>query len=66
MVIVHMLTWQLVFILIPDIRQLCGTRVSTMDFALSQGSGNAALLLYMIILYISAGRFWPGRSKALS
>lgn len=66
MVIVHMLIWQLVFILIPDIRQLCGTRVSTMDFVLSQGSGNAALFLYMIILYISAGRFWPGRSKALS
>ena len=44
----HMLTWQLVFVLIPDIRQALGASVSTWDFVLSQGSGNAALAIWML------------------
>ena len=47
---------QLVFVLIPDIRQLLGAEVSTWDFVLSQGSGNAALCIWM-----AANAVWAGR-----
>ena len=47
MFVFHMLTWQLLFMLIPDVRQALGAEVSTWDFVLSQGSGNAALLIWM-------------------
>ena len=50
--------WQLVFMLIPDIRQACGAAVSTWDFILSQGSGNAALLIWM-----AANAVWAGRQR---
>ena len=55
----HLLTWQVVLVLIPDIRQLCGAGVSTWDFVLSQGSGNAALCIWMLANAIWAG----GQSK---
>ena len=45
---VHMIVFQILFVLIPDIRQLCGAAISTWDFVLSQGSGNAALMLWML------------------
>ena len=48
MFVFHLLVWQIVFVLIPDVRQLCGADVSTWDFVLSQGSGNAALCIWMI------------------
>lgn len=44
----HMLVFQLVFALIPDIRQALGAEISTWDFVLSQGSGNAALCIWML------------------
>ena len=47
MFVFHMPTWQIIFVLIPDIRKLAGAEVSTMDFVLSQDSGNAALLIWM-------------------
>ena len=50
------LVWQLLFILIPDVRQLCGAEVSTWDFVLSQGSGNAALLIWMLANAVWAQR----------
>ncbi|MEI3085267.1 MAG: hypothetical protein V8S87_04290 [Oscillospiraceae bacterium] len=56
MLIFHQLVWQLVFVLIPDIRQLLGAEVSTWDFVLSQGSGNAALCIWM-----AANAVWAGR-----
>ena len=40
----------------PDIRQLLGAEVSTWDFVLSQGSGNAALCIWM-----TANAVWAGR-----
>ena len=46
MFVFHMPTWQIIFALIPDIRKLAGAEVSTMDFVLSQDSGNAALLIW--------------------
>lgn len=52
----HILTWQLILMLIPDVRQLLGCAVSTWDFVLSQGSGNAALLVWM-----TANALWAGR-----
>ena len=44
----HMIVFQVIFVLIPDIRQALGADVSTWDFVLSQGSGNAALCIWMI------------------
>lgn len=55
MFVFHVIVWQLVFVLIPDIRQALGTPVSTWDFVLSQGSGNAALCIWMI-----ANAMWAG------
>lgn len=45
---VHMLVFQIIFVLIPDIRQALGAAVSTWDFVLSQGSGNASLCIWML------------------
>ncbi len=56
MLVFHLLVWETVLILIPDIRQLLGAPVSTWDFVLSQGSGNAALALWM-----AANAIWAGR-----
>ena len=53
---VHMLVWQIVFVLIPDIRQALGAEISTWDFVLSQGSGNAALFIRMMINAVWAAR----------
>lgn len=55
------LVWQMVFLLIPDVRQLCGAKISTWDFVLSQGSGNAALLIWML-----ANAVWARRQAAQS
>lgn len=43
-----MIVFQIVLVLIPDIRQALGAEISTWDFVLSQGSGNAALCIWMI------------------
>ena len=56
MAAVHMLVFQLVFMLIPDIRQALGAAVSTWDFVLSQGSGNAALCIWMLENAVWASR----------
>ena len=44
----HMLVFQILFAGIPDLRQALGCGVCTWDFVLSQGSGNAALLIWML------------------
>ncbi len=54
----HMVVFQIVFVLIPDIRQALGADISTWDFVLSQGSGNAALCIWM-----AANAVWAGRQK---
>ena len=59
MFVFHMPTWQIIFALIPDIRKLAGAEVSTMDFVLSQDSGNAALLIWMTANAIWAGAEHP-------
>lgn len=58
MICVRMLVWQIVFVLVPDIRQALGAEVSTWDFVLSQGSGSAALLIWM-----AANAVWARRGK---
>ncbi len=60
MTVFHILVWQIVFAGIPDIRQALGAPISTWDFVLSQGSGNAALMLWMI-----ANAVWAYHRKAL-
>lgn len=45
----HMIIFQVVFVLIPDIRQAFGASISMWDFVLSQGSGNAALCIWMLV-----------------
>ncbi len=54
----HMVVFQIVLVLIPDIRQALGAEISTWDFVLSQGSGNGALCLWML-----ANAVWAGRSE---
>ena len=56
----HMIVFQIVFVLIPDLRQALGAEISTWDFVLSQGSGNAALCIWMI-----ANAVWAGRQKKI-
>ena len=56
MFFVHMIVWQILFVLIPDVRQMLGAEISTWDFVLSLGSGNAALLLWMVENAVWAGR----------
>ncbi len=53
---VHMIVFQIIFALIPDIRQALGADISTWDFVLSQGSGNAALCIWML-----GNAAWAGR-----
>ena len=60
MALVHMLVWQIVFAGIPDLRQALGAEISTWDFVLSQGSGNAALLLWMLASALCADRTVKG------
>ena len=47
MFVFHVLVWQTILVLIPDIRQLLGAKISTWDFVCSQGSGNASLCIWM-------------------
>lgn len=56
MLVFHVLVWQTVLVLIPDIRQLLGAKISTWDFVCSQGSGNASLCIWM-----AANAIWAGR-----
>ena len=58
MLALHIIVLQIVLILIPDIRQALGAEVSTWDFVLSQGSGNAALCIWML-----ANAAWAGRRR---
>lgn len=61
----HLFVWQIIFVLIPDLRQLFGAEVSTLDFVLSQGSGNAALLIWMTANAVAA-RKCPFESEETS
>ena len=56
MFLLHMIVFQILFVLIPDIRQAFGADISTWDFVLSQGSGNGALCIWMFVNAIWAGR----------
>lgn len=58
MFIFHMLVWQLILMLVPDIRQALGAEPSTADFILSQSSGNAGLFIWM-----TANSIWAKRRK---
>lgn len=51
----HMIVFQIIFVLIPDIRQAFGAEISTWDFIFSQGSGNAALCIWMLVNALWAG-----------
>lgn len=44
----YMIVFQIILVIIPDIRQAFGAEISTWDFVLSQGSGNASLCIWMI------------------
>ena len=55
MFIFHILVWQNIFVLVPDIRQAMGADHATLDYVLSQSSGNTALCIYMIANAVWAG-----------
>lgn len=59
MALFHLVLWQILFALIPDLRQALGAEVSTWDFVLSQCSGNAGLLIWML-----ANASWARRQDA--
>lgn len=48
MIALHMIVFQIIFVLIPDIRQALGAEIYTWDFVLSQCSGNTALCIWML------------------
>ena len=52
MAVFHLLVWQLIFMLIPDIRQALGADASTVDYVLSQASGNMAGFIWLIASYV--------------
>ena len=56
MIALHMIVFQIIFVLIPDLRQAFGADISTFDIVLSQGSGNAALCFWMLVNAVWAGR----------
>lgn len=58
MLVFHMLVWQIIFVLIPDLRQLLGAQISMWDFVCSQGSGNASLCIWM-----AANAIWAERAN---
>ena len=58
LLVFHMLVWQIIFVLIPDLRQLLGAQISTWDVVCSQGSGNASLCIWM-----AANAIWAGRES---
>lgn len=55
---VHMIVFQLLFVLVPNIRQALGAEISTWDFVLSQGSGNASLCIWML-----ANAVWASKNR---
>lgn len=58
LLVFHMLVWQIIFVLIPDLRQLLGAQISTWDVVCSQGSGNASLCIWM-----AANAIWAERAN---
>ena len=52
----HIIVFQLIFVLIPDVRQALGAEISPWDYILSQGSTNVALCIWML-----ANAAWAGR-----
>jgi len=55
MIALHMIVFQIVFVIIPDICQMLHLGISTWDFILSQASGNAALCIWMVVNAVWAG-----------
>ncbi len=47
MIFFHIIVFQILFVLIPDIRQSLGMEISTWDYVLSQGSTNASFFIWM-------------------
>ena len=62
----HMIVFQIIFVLIPDIRQAFSADISTWDFILSQGSGNAALCIWMLVNAVWAGKQMKQRNGAVN
>ncbi len=56
MLALHMIVFQVVFVLIPDIRQALGATISPWDYILSQGSTNGALCIWMLVNTVWAHR----------
>ncbi len=52
----HMIVFQLLFVLIPDIREASGATISTWDYVLSQCSTNGATCIWLIANAIWAER----------
>lgn len=51
-----MIVFQIICVLIPDIRQAFSADISTCFFVLSQDSGNAALCFWMFVNAVFSGK----------
>ena len=53
-VVFHIITWQIILAGIPDIRQIMGAQPATIDYMMSQSSGNVSVLIWLIVCYLAA------------
>ena len=63
MIVFHFIVLEVLLVLIPDIRQALGARITTWDFVVSQGSGNAVLCVWMLANAVFAYRTADGSKE---
>ena len=50
----HIITWQIILAGIPDIRQIMGAQPATIDYMMSQSSGNVSVLIWLMVCFFTA------------
>lgn len=53
-VVFHIITWQIILAGIPDIRQIMGAQPATIDYMMSQSSGNVSVLIWLTACFLMA------------
>lgn len=53
-VVFHIITWQIILARIPDIRQIMGAQPATIDYMMSQSSGNVSVLIWFMACFCMA------------
>lgn len=52
MLLFNILSWQLILVLVPDIHQMISPNITTMDYVMSQSSGNQAAVIMFVSQFI--------------